>query len=94
MAGFTPQYAKLTVRGSNFAEIQGRKNGLYILVHPNGHNLQYGESGTEDGLSVKKVPESAGWTLNVGIYVEPDSDMNAVLRALRKSYETVKQRGR
>jgi predicted transport protein len=92
--GVTPQYVKLMVKGSNFAEVQGRKKGLYILVHPNGHNLEPGEKAIEDSLDLKRVHASAGWTLNVGIYVDPETDMDAVIRALRKSYEAVKQRGR
>lgn len=92
VVGGTPQYIKFMVNGGNFAEVQSRKSGLYILVHPNGHNLEPGTTAVENGLRLRRVPATSGWTLDVGVDVGPDTDLDAVVRTLRKSYEKVKER--
>jgi hypothetical protein len=90
--GASGKYIKLMVAGANFAEVARRKFGLQLTVHSDSHRLAPGTSASEDGLHLKRQPATAGWTLDVQFDVRNDTDLNAVGRALRASYQAVKRR--
>jgi hypothetical protein len=90
--GVTPQYIKLVVSGRNFAEVSRRRLGLLVTVHPEGHDFAPGTRAVEDGLALRRAAETTGWTLDVSAEVNPDSDLDAAVRLLRRSYEAVKRR--
>ncbi len=90
--GVTPQYIKFTVNGSNFTELQKRKGGLQLYVHPEGHNLERGERSVEDGVNVRRAAPTTTWTLGVMVDVTPETNLDAVMGMIRKSYEVVRRR--
>jgi hypothetical protein len=73
----------------NFAEItlRRREGCLTFSVRPEGFFIEPGQSADVLGLTVTRVPDSFGWTLNHWFKVNSNSDMDAVTQLLHQSYE-------
>jgi hypothetical protein len=79
----------------NFAEITLRKRdgALRILVRPEGFDIEEGKSAQVLGVNVTRVPDTHLWTLNHLFMVDGNSDLHAVTKLLRQSYEAVRAWG-
>jgi hypothetical protein len=92
--GKAPAYVKFMVSGYNFAEVapRPRLGGTQIVMHSNGFGLEYEQISTWEGLRVKRRTAKAANTLDVEIEVGPATNLDAVVKALQNSYETIKMR--
>lgn len=79
--------------GKMFAEIQGRKVSLRILIRPEGFSIPENTSARVYGVTVTRVPDSFRWTVNHRIEVDSSSPMDGVEKLLRQSYEAVVAEG-
>jgi hypothetical protein len=72
-----------------FAEIPQVKRAkkLTVRIRPEGFNLEENQTCNVDGIAVKRVPDKYLWTVNHQFEVTPDTNTDAVVELLRKSYE-------
>jgi serine/threonine protein kinase len=75
----------------NFALItlRSREGALRFLVRPEGFSIPESQSAQVHGLTVTRVPDSHEWALNHEFKVSDSTDLDAVARLLRQSYEAV-----
>jgi predicted transport protein len=78
----------------NFAEIhsQSRESCLIFYVRPEGFKIPENQSADVHGFTVKRMPDSHGWALNHQFKVNESSDLDAVTKLLRQSYDGVHRR--
>lgn len=77
-----------------FAEIQPRRQKRYFLfyVRPEGFSIPEKQSVDVDGITVSRVPDSYGFSLTHSFKVDATTDLNAVTRLLKQSYNAVSKR--
>lgn len=79
-----------------FAEIsqvpKAKRTRLPIRVRPEGFNIPENETAVVHGLSVKRVPDSYLWTVNHEFELTESTDLDAVMKLLRQSYDGARRR--
>jgi predicted transport protein len=78
----------------NFAEIylQSREMCLRFNVRGEGFKIPENCSAQVHGVTVTRVPDSHGWTLNHWFKVNHDSSLDAITELLRQSYDAVQEK--
>lgn len=77
-----------SLRGvKSITDMHPRKDGFRLFVRPEGFNIPERGTATVEGLEVTRIPDSSGWTLNHYFAVTPQSDLDAVEKLLRRSYD-------
>lgn len=60
---------------------------LTVRIRPEGFRIDENETCDVDGIVVKRVPDKYLWTVNHQFEVTPESNIDAVVKLLRRSYE-------
>jgi hypothetical protein len=81
--------------GYNFAQFfyQSRKQVLHFEVRPEGFDIPENQSAQVHGVTVTRVPDRHGWSLNHVFDIDGGADLDAVTKLLRQSYDAVRRRG-
>jgi predicted transport protein len=60
---------------------------LTVRIRPEGFNIEENQTRNVGGIVVKRVPDKYLWAVNHQFEVTPDTNIDAVVELLRKSYE-------
>jgi hypothetical protein len=79
----------------NFAQIDWRQgdSALRFWVRPEGFNIPEDQKAQVHGVTVTRVPDTHGWSLNHVFDVNGGTNLDAVTKVLRQSYDAVRRRG-